>query len=100
MNRADTGAGQHGDGGFRHHWHIDSDDIALFNAEVEQDVSKAADVVMELAISDVFALAGVVAFPDNRGLVAAFGQVAIEAVSGKIQRAVFIPFNRDVARSE
>jgi hypothetical protein len=55
---------------------------------------------MQLAISDVFALAGVVAFPDDGRLVAALGQVAVEAVSGEVQRAVFIPFNGDVARRE
>jgi hypothetical protein len=55
---------------------------------------------MQFTIGDVFALAGVVAFPDDGGLIAALGEVAVEAVGGEVQRAVFIPFNGDVARRE
>lgn len=55
---------------------------------------------MELAISDVFALAGVVAFPDDRGLVAALVQMAVETVGREVQGAIFIPFDGDVSRGE
>ncbi len=91
MDSADARAGQHGDGGFRHHRHIDSNDIAFFNAQIEQYVGKTANIAMELAISDVFALAGVVAFPDDRGLVAALVQMAVETVGREVQGAIFIP---------
>ena len=100
MDSADARAGQHGHRRFRHHRHIDSHDIALFNAQIEQDVGKAADIAMKLAISDVFALAGIVAFPDDGRLVAALRQMAIEAVSGEVQRTVFIPLNGNIARRE
>lgn len=85
MDSADARAGQHGDGGFRHHRHIDSNDIAFFNAQIEQYVGKTANIAMELAISDVFALAGVIAFPDDRGLVAALVQMAVETVTARFR---------------
>ena len=43
---------------------------------------------------------GIVAFPDDRGLVGALGQMAVDAVVGDVQRAVLEPFDRDVARRE
>ncbi len=100
MDSADARAGQHGDGRFRHHRHIDSNDIAFFNAQIEQYVGKTANIAMELAISDIFALAGVVAFPDDSGLVAALVQMAVETVGREVQGAIFIPFDGDVSRRE
>lgn len=55
---------------------------------------------MKLAISDIFALAGVVAFPDDRGLVAALVQMTVETVGREVQGAIFIPFDGDVSRRE
>lgn len=46
---------------------------------------------MKLAISDIFALTGVVAFPDDRGLVAALVQMTVETVGREVQGAIFIP---------
>ncbi len=40
---------------------------------------------MQFTVGDVLALAGVVAFPDDGGLIAAFGEVAVETVSGEVQ---------------
>ncbi|MGQ7185476.1 hypothetical protein ACUODJ_16960, partial [Escherichia sp. HC-CC] len=42
----------------RHH-------ITFFNAQLEQGIGEAADVAVQLFIADMFALAGVVAFPDD-----------------------------------
>ena len=41
----------------------------------------------------MFALAGVVAFPDDGGTIAVFLQMAVKAVCRQIQRAVLVPFN-------
>ncbi|SAG08534.1 Uncharacterised protein [Enterobacter hormaechei] len=100
VDRADARAGQHSHGGFRHHWHVDRHHIAFFNALGQQHVGEAADVAMQFFIRDVFALRGIVAFPDNGRFVAAFSKMAVQAVRRQVQRAVFIPFNGDVARRE
>ncbi|CCJ90048.1 hypothetical protein BN132_1976 [Cronobacter turicensis 564] len=100
VHRADTGAGKHRDGGFRHHRHIDSDHVAFLNAERGQGVREATDVAVKFAVANVFALGGVVAFPDDGGLIAALVEVSVKAVRREVQRAVFIPFNRDIAGRE
>ncbi|CCK16116.1 hypothetical protein BN136_2126 [Cronobacter universalis NCTC 9529] len=100
VHRADTGAGEHRHGGFRHHRHIDGDHIAFLNAEIGQRVCEAADIAVEFAIADVFALGGVVAFPDDGGLIAALVEMPVKTVRREVQRAVFIPFNRDIAGCE
>ena len=43
---------------------------------------------------------GVVALPDDRGLVAALVQMAVDAVGGDVEHAVLEPFDRDVAGRE
>lgn len=55
---------------------------------------------MQLAIGNVFALGCVIAFPDDGGTIAVCLQVAVKTVCGQIQGAVFVPFNRHVARGE
>src|SRR6185437_15861697 len=49
------------------------------------------------AIGDVLRHGRIVAFPDDRGLVAARRQVTIEARGGRVQRAVLEPLDRYVA---
>ena len=93
MHRANTGAGQHRNRGFRHHRHINRHHITFFNAQLEQGIGEAADVAVQLFIADMFALAGVIAFPDDGGTIAVFLQMAVKAVCRQIQRAVLVPFN-------
>ena len=100
VDGADAGAGQHRHRGFRHHRHIDGDHVAFFNPEAEQHIGEAAHVRMQFTVGDVLALAGVVAFPDDGGLIAALGEVAVEAVGGEVQGAVFIPFDGNVTWRE
>ncbi|SQA98166.1 Uncharacterised protein [Cedecea neteri] len=82
MHGANARAGEHSNGSFRHHWHINRNNIAFLNAQFDQGVGKTADIAMQLAISDVFALGRVIALPDNGGLIAPFFQVPVEAVRG------------------
>ena len=93
MYRANAGAGQHRDRGFRYHRHINRNYVTFFNAQFEQGIGEAADVAVQLFIADMFALAGVVAFPDDGGTIAVFLQMAVKAVCRQIQRAVLVPFN-------
>ena len=43
---------------------------------------------------------GIVALPDDRGLVAALVEMAVDAVPGDVQDAVLEPFDRDIAGGE
>ena len=49
VRRADARAGEHRNGQFRNHRHVDRDAIAFADAEVAQAVGEAADVVEQLA---------------------------------------------------
>ncbi len=97
MDGADPRAGQHGVGGFRNHRKIDGDTVALHDVTGAQDVGHLADFVVQLPVGDVLRLRGVVAFPDDGGLVAAGFEMPVDAVPGHIQDAVLEPFDRDVA---
>ena len=96
MDGADAGAGQHGDGGFRDHRQVDGDAVALADTEVAQRVGEAADAGVQVAVADVLGLIRVVAFPEDRGLVAAFLQVAVQAVHGDVQLAVLVPADAEI----
>ena len=98
MDRADARAGEHRIRGFRDHRHIDGDAVALLHDAVAHDVGEAADLVVQFLIGDVLAIFRIVAFPDDRGLVGALRQVAVDAVIGGVERAVLEPLDRDVAR--
>ena len=72
VDRADARAGEHRHGRFGNHRQVDRDAVALAHAEVAQRVGEPADARVQFAIAD--ALGGqrrVVAFEDQRGLVAA-----------------------------
>ncbi len=96
MHRANARTGQHRNGGFRHHWHIDGDHIAFFDAECLQRVGEPADIGVQFAVANVLALRGVVAFPDNGRLVGTLRQMTIKAVCRQVQLTVFKPFNGDI----
>ena len=97
MDRADARAGQHGVGRFGDHRHVDGDAVAALDAERLQHIRHAADLLVRLAVGDVLALGGIVAFPDDRRLVAALGEMAVEAVGRDVERAVIVPADADVA---
>ena len=48
VDRADTGAGQHGKGGLGDHRHVDQDAVALFNSEILEDGRHAHDFGAQL----------------------------------------------------
>ncbi len=100
MDGADARAGEHGVDRLGDHRQIDGDAVALLDVAVAQDVGEPADLVVQLAVGDVFGLGGVVALPDDRGLVGALGEMAIDAVVGGVEDAVLEPFDRDVAGRE
>ncbi len=96
VNGADPRAGQHRVGRLRDHRQIDGDAVALLDVSGAQDVGHLADFVVQLAVGDVLGLRGIVAFPDDRGLVAARVEMPVDAVPGDVEDAVLEPFDRDV----
>src|ERR1700676_1761576 len=100
MDGADPRAGQHRIGGFRNHRKIDGDAVALLDVAGARDVGHPADLVMQLPIGDVPRLGGIVALPDDGGLVAALVEVAVDAVPGDVEDAVLEPFDRYLAGCE
>ena len=77
------------------------DAVALLDAEVAQRVGELADARMQLAVADALRGRGrVVGFPDDGDLVAARGEVAVEAVDADVELAVGVPADVEVAAVE
>src|SRR6185437_9250491 len=74
----------------------DGDAVALLDALRFQHIGKAADLAMQFFIGDGFGLRGIVAFPEDRGLFGALGQVTVDAVGGDVERTILEPFDREV----
>src|SRR5256885_1500968 len=98
MNRADAGAGQHGDGSFRNHWQGNKNAVALLNAIALEDIGKLTNIVMELLVGEgaLFAwLAGTggLALPDEGGFVSGGGaEVPVKTVVTDVEPATAEPF--------
>ena len=84
MDRADAGAGQHGDRGLGNEGHVEKDTVPLLHAVALEDIGKLADLAVKLAVSqDLFVTR--FPLPDDRGLVRTGSlQMAVEAVLGGI----------------
>ncbi len=94
VHGADASTGQHGDGQFGDHGHIDSHTIALFHAHLLQAVGCLANAAVQLLIGEDDLLARL-PFPDDGGLVlTGRSEMAIEAVVGNIRLAAFIPLHK------
>ena len=100
VDGADARAREHRDCCLGNHRQVDRDAIAFLHAQAAQRVAEPADPVIQLAISDARRFIRVVAFVDERRLVAALRQVTIEAVVGNVQLAVVEPADAEVTRIE
>ncbi|MNC41636.1 hypothetical protein D3C75_904100 [compost metagenome] len=98
VHGADACAGEHGTGGFGDHRHVDAHPVALVHAQLLERIGQAADLLVQLAVAEVPGLGGIVALPDDRGLFAAPGQVAVEAVVGDVQLAALEPTGLPLAQ--
>ena len=85
MSGADSRTGEHRVRSLRYHRHVDTDTITLFDAAIFQNIGKATDLLMELAISDSEIIFWVVAFPDDCGMVCLEFQMSVYAVVAGIQ---------------
>ena len=100
VDGAEPRAGEHRVGGLRDHRQVDRHPVALLDAAVAHDVRHAAHLGVQLAIRDGLRLGRVVPLPDDRRLVAAGGEVAVDAVVGGVGGAVLVPADRHLARPE
>ena len=91
-----SGTSQHGIGGLGNHRHVKHDAVAFADAKVFIDVGHFTDLRVHFAIGDVFAVFGVVAFPNDCGLFAAGFQMAVDTIGRDVQHPVFKPFDRDI----
>ena len=85
---------------FRNHRQVDGNAVALFDVAVAQHVGEAANLVVQFPIGDFLRVLGIIAFPDDRDLVAAGVEVTVDAIVGRVGRAVLEPFDRNVMRIE
>lgn len=89
---SDAGTGEHGDGQFGDHWHVDGDAVTGFAAELFEDVGELADFVMELLIGENPLIAGF-PFPDDGGFIfAGADEVSVETLIRGVQFAAGEPF--------
>mgnify|MGYP001549064184 CR=1 FL=1 len=70
MNSADACAGEHGVGRFGHHRHIDAHTVSFPHAAGFEDIGKGAYFLVQLAVGDFLVFPWIVAFPNDRDLVA------------------------------
>ena len=93
MNRTDTGTGQHGNGRFGNHGEIEADAIATSDPFGLQDVGKAADLLVQLSITEPSLIARLIPLPEEGGSIPPFSQVAIETVDADIELAAPEPLD-------
>ena len=100
VHGADARARQHGVGGLRDHRQVDRYAVALLDAMRLQDVGELRDALVQLPVGDLLVLGRIVALPDDGDLIAARGEMPVDAVGGDVERAVLEPFDRHVRRPE
>jgi len=94
VDGADARAGQHGDGELGDHGHVDADAVALLGAVALEHVGVLAHLFVQLAVGVADeAFAGIVRLPDQRELVAALFQVAVQAVLCDVELAADEPLH-------
>ena len=100
MNRPDACAGEHGVGRFGYHRQINRNAVAFFHAVFLEHIRNAADALMKLPVCDLLIHIGVIAFPQDGNLVAAFFEMAVHTVRADVKRSVLEPLDRKVVRVE
>ena len=90
MGGAQTGARQHRDGQFGDHAEVESDTVALLDAEIGEAVGDLTDLFVQLLEGDDPGVAGLT-LPVEGDLVAPGLQMAIEAVVRDVQLSVGEP---------
>src|SRR5215467_5696661 len=97
VDRPDPGASRHGYRDFGDHRQVDRDAIALFDASRFQNIGEPAHGIVQFSVGHATVIAGIVALPQNRNLLRAERQVAVDAIIRSVERSVLVPGNMDVA---
>ena len=101
MDGADPGAGQHGEGGFGDHRKVQHNAVALAHAMRFQHIGHPADAFQQFGIGDVAGGGlGIIRFPDDCGLAAARGDVAVNAIRRNVKGAILEPLDRNAPQGE
>ena len=100
MDRADPRAGEHRRRRFGDHRHVDHHPVAALDAALLQQVGEAAGLFVELAIGELWPCAGLVRLEDQRGAVAMFGEMPVEAIDRQIELAVRVPADVEIVLVE
>ncbi|MNE62993.1 hypothetical protein D3C80_1583150 [compost metagenome] len=85
MDGADAGAGEHGERGLGNHWHVDAHPVAFLHTARFHCIGQAADLTVQFAVGDGLGVLGIVAFPQQGRLLAALGQVTVDAVVADVE---------------
>ena len=90
---AEAGAGQHGNGGFRHHGHVNNDPVFGLNALGGQHVGCSAYFAVKLGVSQGAGISRLT-FKNDGSFVApqGIGRMAIDAIFSHIELATDEPF--------
>ena len=97
MDSPDPRTGQHGVCGLGNHRQINGDAIALADAQRLQHIGATADLFVQRAIAYVLRRrVWIIGFPDDRDIIAALGQMTVNAIGGNVENAVFKPFDRHI----
>jgi tRNA(Ile2) C34 agmatinyltransferase TiaS len=91
VHGADARAGEHRVDRFGDHRQVDADAVALLHAVAAQHVREPADLLVQLAVGDVLVLAGLVGDPQDRGLLTALDEMAVDAVEARVELATEEP---------
>ena len=91
MYGADARAAEHGDGQLGDHGHVDGDAVTGLDAERLERIGEAADAFVQLRVGELDGGA-VLGFPQERGLIGVFFEMAVEAVVGDVELAADEPF--------
>ena len=98
VDGADTGAGEDRIGRLGDHRHVDGDAVAFADAVPIEHVGELVHLLVQLGVGDQLRFVGQVAFPDDRRLVGALRQMAVDAIVGGVGLAVLVPVDRDMVR--
>ena len=98
VDRANPGAGQHGDRQLRNHLQVHANPVAFLDAERLEDIGEFAHFTVELPVGQLGILPGLVAFPDDGGLVTSRLQVPIQTIDRDVGFATGKPFDIQVLR--
>jgi hypothetical protein len=79
---------------FRNHRQVDDDAIAFLDVARAQDARHPAHFVVQFLVGDVPGLRGIVALPGDCCLVAALGEMTVDAVVSGVEQALLEPFDR------